>query len=512
MLTRAGWLALVGMAVIAAWWRASDPMYILDDSFISLRYAANFVAGEGLVYNPSEYVEGYTNLLWVLVGALGIAAGFDAFSFVRAAGMLSWVALFPMLAICVAGVSGRIRLWHVAFASAWLVIPPNVGGFAATGMETTFASWLVLLFAWLQHGGDPASVTRRVAGSVVGLALLLTRPDLGVFVAASLLVHAWRLFHRHHGGAAIRAESAQRFGVTAVGLICWLLWKSYYYGDIVPNSYYAKQQDGVNLHPGFLYLFSWIASYPQTIVFILLCIAAIAARTQRGKFAQFTLLSLLFQCLYMLHSGGDFMEYRMMHHIYPLLVAAAATALASPSWLPRWGAVSFALVATILSFAPTTYETEYNMHTLEGMTRCCGARGIPLGKRLREVLPPQTIIATTMAGGMPFYSGLRTIDQLGLNDRKVATLPPVEKVVRGHMRRAPREYLESRGVHLIFAHPTVCSCSKLCYQRGDVNVFIRLDKNNCLRSWYLTRDEALTRLFCARPQDFVLRGVTCPPA
>src|SRR5215210_3450510 len=38
-----------------------------DDAFISYRYALNLIAGHGLVFNPGERVEGYTNLLYVLL-------------------------------------------------------------------------------------------------------------------------------------------------------------------------------------------------------------------------------------------------------------------------------------------------------------------------------------------------------------------------------------------------------------------------------------------------------------
>lgn len=58
----AGWLLLAGAIGLLArdWWDLQHP---LDDAYISYRYALNLVAGHGLVYNPGEYVEGYTNLL-----------------------------------------------------------------------------------------------------------------------------------------------------------------------------------------------------------------------------------------------------------------------------------------------------------------------------------------------------------------------------------------------------------------------------------------------------------------
>src|SRR5215211_4330173 len=43
---------------------------LFDDAMISLRYAWNFSHGFGLVWNPGEYVEGYTNLLMTLLMSL----------------------------------------------------------------------------------------------------------------------------------------------------------------------------------------------------------------------------------------------------------------------------------------------------------------------------------------------------------------------------------------------------------------------------------------------------------
>src|SRR5512135_2995012 len=40
---------------------------LFDDAMISMRYAWNLSHGQGLVWNPGERVEGYTNLLLTLV-------------------------------------------------------------------------------------------------------------------------------------------------------------------------------------------------------------------------------------------------------------------------------------------------------------------------------------------------------------------------------------------------------------------------------------------------------------
>src|SRR5574341_222244 len=36
----------------------------VDDAYISFRYAQNAIRGYGLVFNPNERVEGFTNFLW----------------------------------------------------------------------------------------------------------------------------------------------------------------------------------------------------------------------------------------------------------------------------------------------------------------------------------------------------------------------------------------------------------------------------------------------------------------
>ena len=48
---------------------------LFDDAMISMRYARNLAEGHGLVWNPGERVEGYSNPLWTLWMALIHATG-----------------------------------------------------------------------------------------------------------------------------------------------------------------------------------------------------------------------------------------------------------------------------------------------------------------------------------------------------------------------------------------------------------------------------------------------------
>ena len=78
---RARWLVPATLLLLPAALFVAEswsPKPQIDDAYISYRYAANLVEGRGLVYNPGEYVEGFTNLLWTLLVAGGLALGFEA--------------------------------------------------------------------------------------------------------------------------------------------------------------------------------------------------------------------------------------------------------------------------------------------------------------------------------------------------------------------------------------------------------------------------------------------------
>src|SRR5690606_33595760 len=66
-------LALYLIAALAAW----AVRMVQDDAFISFRYSQNLANGHGLVFNPGEKVEGYTNFLWTWLFSIPERLGWD---------------------------------------------------------------------------------------------------------------------------------------------------------------------------------------------------------------------------------------------------------------------------------------------------------------------------------------------------------------------------------------------------------------------------------------------------
>ena len=85
--SHAGLLVLLSLTFL---W-ALHNRFIQDDAFISFRYARNLVDGHGLVFNPGERVEGYTNFLWTVLMAVSLALDADPVRFSWVVGLL----LFP---------------------------------------------------------------------------------------------------------------------------------------------------------------------------------------------------------------------------------------------------------------------------------------------------------------------------------------------------------------------------------------------------------------------------------
>ncbi|MGH8530991.1 MAG: hypothetical protein ACRETN_14290 [Nevskiales bacterium] len=501
-------LAGLALVVAAVLW-AQTPL-TLDDAFISYRYARNLVQGQGLVFNSGELVEGYTNFLWVLIAALAIACKADPFAATRLLGVLSYGigVLFCAQALYATAPQRISSLLLVAFLGM-LLLPDGLLAAVGTGLETAFVGTLGILlglslFVWSERIRAAYLIAAGTA-----LILLLTRLDAVLPVAAAGLVF-W-LSRLPNGVRSATWHTAVQFAIPALGLIIYLLWKISYYGELLPNTYYAKGGDLWSWEQGKAYLRSFLSSNPQVAAALPLAfLAAFAADAPTWRrFAQYALLTVLLRCAYVGKVGGDFMQYRFIWETYPLLICAAAIGLGKLASLtePLW-AFALVLVCLVLSAQPATLDNKFGQQWPDEMDRYA-REGQQVGKALYAVLPENTVIATTLVGTLGYYTNLKIVDQWGLTDRFIAHMPVSRIVTRGHVKFAPQEYLRSRGVNLYIAHPQLCSCSQPCTEALP-NVFIRVERDLCVRSWYFGQTDDLTRHFCSHPQNFVLHNIICP--
>jgi hypothetical protein len=400
-----------------------------DDQMISMRYARNWAAGQGLVWNPGERVEGYSNFLWVCVMTLVhllqppdslaslflLATNYALHVVLVGLSIALLRALFPagrlatVLVACGVVFSLDIIFWSTnGFETTLLAVLQTAFVLSLLTRGERWYAWLLLALIPLARG-DGAHIW--VGDALLALALSKDRKRTLLWLAASLLPMAGHFVAR-------RA----------------------YYGDWLPNTYYLKSQGLPNkTERGLLYTGRFLLRYG-----VLLAIAAgaawQAARSDKRALALFT--TVVPTLAYAVLVGGDNFEYsRFFTHVLPVawvFGAGAASALltSKPGRLGLIGALAVTLV-------PNTPGRAIHEPTINGDAHI----QVVIGVMLREQALPDSVVAVIPAGFVPYFSHLRAIDLLGKSDAHIAHLPYAEGGYAAHGKYDP-EYSFGRNPDL----------------------------------------------------------------
>lgn len=394
-----------------------------DDAFITYRYAQNLVNGHGLVFNPNEAVEGYSNLLYTLLSAAVLLLVSSNTLYLV---MTIFNALFHVLTILIFFDYLRQQV-HISIAlwiSALLSFAPLLWVWAASGLETSLMlllqlNWFILLEKKLQQSQSP-----RLAWMIFLIALtILLRVDGFVTVAIVIII---LLLHKHYRLAVILLV------LSATILGTHLVWRYETYGLWLSNTYYAKVsgtlfqrfnaallqflrltvQDAFLLYPALLLLglrlpVSWRTASPR--------IFSVPLWYGAGFLGYWFLI------------GGDVFRERFLIILIPLGLLELARRVEQRSFSRGWRLACAALLLLQLSPFLTDARFDYRFAKYD--------RWIELGQFLGKNYP-HTTLAIDAAGKTPFFSGLYTIDMLGLNDSYLAQLPATQFVV-GHNKFDP---------------------------------------------------------------------------
>lgn len=411
-------LATVALLLAAlahtAWFRH----HLTDDAFISLRYLANLLAGHGLVYNPGERVWGYTNFLWIALLAPPVALGLDPLACARGLGLLASLAVLLLVLAGLPAEPGRQR-WNPG--GAWLLA--TSGPFllqALGGLETSLFTLLVLGTLALELRGRPLA-----AGLGCALATL-ARPE-GVLLFALLAADA--ILERGESLPPPRRRLAALFlGFAPVVLVFEAAMASYY-GAPWPNPIDAKVGLSVEqLRRGLHYARVFAFHHPALP---LVLVAALGRRRAAGSAERLLLRASLLFAAFPVAVGGDWMlGYRLFQPAIALAAALVPFALAglAEAAAPRARAAAAGLVA--LAGLANLAGTFLDPHVAVASRPTLVHAGVRIGEWMRSHLPADAVLATNTAGSIPYHSGLRVIDMMGLNDRVIASrrdLPPAWK-------------------------------------------------------------------------------------
>jgi len=455
--------ALVFLGLVFLAWRNR---FIQDDAFISFRYARNLVEGNGLVWNPGEHVEGYTNFLWTVLIAGGMKLDLDPVLFSEILGLIC----FGLTLVF------TYKLARLVFSPNWALLTMLLLGtnysfsaYATGGLETQlqaliFTATMYLLFGVMK--GERKYSTMAIISLLLS-AGLLTRLDSAILAAVVIPIIVYQLL-KEKSGMQVKVAKELLLVIPLVAIISvWFAWKLSYYGDILPNTYYAKAGAGVDPMMGLRYVYGFFTEY-WLAPFLLLVGAAMYFKREAGLGAIFIITVLWLA--YIVKAGGDFMEFRALIPILPFVMLLIVRSVA---WASSNKAVQAALAIAILigsllyavrssessleTVSPANaYDTESIQQLQDHLTDNSSDWG-SVGKVLGESLQysQQVKIAVLPAGAVPYFSRLPALDMLGLSDQWVARRGVVSSTMPGHHRKATLPYLMLKNVNLIVGKPAM---------------------------------------------------------
>jgi hypothetical protein len=452
--TATGWFLLLAIC-----WSAYAGIYIqrssfviggeryfclFDDGMISMQYARNLAQGRGLVFNPGERVEGYTNPLWVLLMAafhlLPIAASKVSLG-VQCCGalflLLNLAAVFTLARRMAPGSVG-IPLGAGILTAAYL--PLNTWGLQ--GMEVSVLALLVTGAALLAARSLDANRFAAAPYWLLGVGTLV-RPDmvvplLGLTIFMGCLHTGFR-----------RREWAWGIGLLVLFTTLQTAFRWLYYGEFLPNTYYLK----VTQYPFHLRvsrgLFAF-AEFALKLNWLILAIPpalALFKRDRRGW-----LLAWIFACqsAYSIYIGGDAWEWwgganRYLCVAISLFFVLLAIAIQDAAkWLAahvqeRWPVIRPHSVQRAVGVV-VLLACLLNLNALGGSLlslmdwvfyykpfECDGnRRRVELALHLKEITKPEARIAVIYAGAIPYFCERYTIDLLGKIDKAIARRPMLQ--------------------------------------------------------------------------------------
>lgn len=417
---------------------------LFDDAMISMRYAWNFSHGLGLVWNSGERVEGYTNLLMVLLMAIatGLFQKSVAVLFVQLTGMVFTLGT----AICIVKIAEVIspemdekqpRLLRIlAFIGTLFYYPLTY--WSLMGMETGLLAFLMTLsvMASLLYAKNREPKFLFLTTFLLGLAFL-TRNDSAIYAVLIFLFL----------GAAPKSDkrdwlpffsSLLIYGLFIIGQVAF---RYYYYGKLLPNTYTLKLVGiplVVRLRDGLAFVEPFIGEI-QIVLFVALTEVVFGYKREKLYLVSFVFAALAYQ----IYVGGEpWPFWRIMAPFVPLLILVFIMAVAeiiykisnttfseylsrNRAFSKQQGAeVAILFVTFIVIFLLNFRFLGEILLINKPYQTLDNADNMNIALAIDAITKNDASVGVFYAGTIPYYTGRKSVDFLGKSDPYIASLPP----------------------------------------------------------------------------------------
>ncbi len=437
LLDWASYVAVLLIALLHAIFFA--PPGLVDDAYISFRYSANLANGLGLVFNPGEQVEGYSNPLWtiLLAGAakLNLALPYSAW-WLGIICMLATIALTMKLAEVLTGhkIIGYTAGLGLALSMSFVVSSQR-------GLETALFGLMLILAIFGLFTKERFS-TGLLAIGLGGMAI--TRPE-GLFLAPVLL--GFFLFRQRHTLLKNNRPGSSLWVAVGVALFIGLVEvaRIAFYHELLPMSVIAKRDQGGSsfsqMLTGWKDGFGYVENQFGRREIVLTAFSALAAMAalyfvwrQKGFYYLTCGAVLSFGLVVAVSNKGDWMpQARLLTPYFPELIllfsmtfydlAIALAIRLTPNRLNRAAWILPLVWLTLFTVFQPYLKITLNDKTV--FTPAVFDSGEDLfGQKLSQIYAPGDIYAIAVLGRISYYSRPTPItDMVGLTEPTIAKWP-----------------------------------------------------------------------------------------
>ncbi len=381
---------------------------IIDDSFISFRYAENLANSGELNWNVGEMppVEGYSNFFWVLILAAVKLAGGEVVVYSKILGALFAIgSIFTIYFLAKKITENKLLRF---FPPLFLSVTIPFSFWSVSGMETSLFIFMLLVSVYFFY----QDILKNTIYSAIPFTLLsFIRHEGAIIFAVSALFRGVYSLLNKKANFALLIKYVLAF---AIPYGVYFFWRLHYYGEFFPNTFYAKKAIFGGIGD---ILFGLVYMFPIILLFILIC-----AYEKRFNFFKIYLLVIITAILLPLINVHTMTGcyFRFMLPAFPLfyLLVLPKTKNLKIKNRTFFIALSIVLILYVLLFGIFPHNT-FKSNPFEEASNRQQTLSIytKIGKWLQGT---NLLLASGDAGAIPYYSRLNHIDLLALNDRTLS--------------------------------------------------------------------------------------------
>lgn len=394
--------------------------FIADDALISVRYSQRFIEGKGLTWNDGEFVEGYSNFLWVIaVSVLGFCK-LDLILCTRILGIFSGLTTIFLIH----RYFRNYRNDSIIPGLLFLILSGSFAVWSVGGLEQPFVILFLtaIIIKTFNIIDSPVENKNWNYLGIFGGLLSITRPDGILFITLTCIFLA-AYFTKKEGKIWNKNSAAilKCFLISLGFYITLLIFRIFYYGELVPNTALVKANFSVeHLISGLKYIASFtLYTFPVNV----LCLIGLLKLIFEKKDPKALYLSILALTWtgYIVSVGGDFMPaFRLLEITVLIMTIAVIYCIENLNFYKNnyYKPVIFSSLGIFLIIQLNSRNNNHAKYENWEFT------GIEIGENFRNTFHKDATIAVTAAGSIPYGFKMRAIDMLGLNDYYLARNPP----------------------------------------------------------------------------------------